>query len=149
MSEINLRLSSNPSSIDPELVDAFIIAAGCGEVEKVKKFISNGMPVNATNQNNLTALYLAAIMGQIEVVEYLVSRPKIDPNIKDSSGKTALEVARDKGDSEIIKLIEGITTAPSSESTEPLSAILKRVEKLRGLNFNEIWKKRHYRDYNF
>ena len=55
--------------------------------------------------NGKTPLYWAAIKGRIEVVKVLLEHGA-DPNIKNITGKTAIDVARMNGYSNIAELIE-------------------------------------------
>ena len=49
-----------------------------------------------TPQSGKTALMLAAERGHIDCCNYLLKYLKADPKIRDLNGKTALDLARDK-----------------------------------------------------
>ncbi|HEX23139.1 MAG TPA: ankyrin repeat domain-containing protein, partial [Chromatiales bacterium] len=56
-----------------------------------------------------TALMAAAAFNQPEVVRLLLKRDA-DPKARDEDGETALSVAEDKGNKEIISLLQAAAT---------------------------------------
>ena len=58
--------------------------------------------VNATDKLGYTALHRAAYKGNLEVVKLLTSYSQCDVKAKKHSGKTAADIARDKGHSDIV-----------------------------------------------
>ena len=64
-----------------------------------------GVGVNSKNRQGETALHRAALMGQVEIVKFLIDRGA-DLTIKCNEGRTPLDVAERKGNSEIIRLCD-------------------------------------------
>jgi ankyrin repeat protein len=89
---------------------ALIAAAHLGHVEVVRTLIAAGAPLDHVNNLGWTALIEAVVLGNggknhIETVEALV-KAGADVDIKDRQGATALSHARQRGYSEMIKLLE-------------------------------------------
>ncbi len=90
--------------------NAFINAAGNGDLELVKKYIADGVDLNSKHDDShfvwdgLTALMVASLYGHTEVVTLLINE-KADISIKSDSGTTALMHASFSGRTEIIKLL--------------------------------------------
>jgi hypothetical protein len=83
---------------DQIAIDAFVKAAGDGDIEKINSFISRyGVEhINAVNVSGFTALHEAAFAGQYEVIELLLKLgAKVDS--RDRNGKTPLMLAAMKG----------------------------------------------------
>ena len=57
-------------------------------------------------QNGNTPLHVAALNGQTEIVRLLLAQPGIDKTIKNNDGKTAFDLAQEKGFAEIVELLE-------------------------------------------
>jgi ankyrin repeat protein len=86
-------------------------AAYKGDVELCRLLLDHGANVNEMviepgwPGHGRTPLHWAVMGGHVEVVRLLLSRgAKV--NIKDEDGKTALDLAREKRDREIIALLE-------------------------------------------
>jgi len=78
---------------------AFYLACQNGRTEIVKLLLSNqGVDIHLWNSyNGFTPLMMACLPGHLEVVKYiLVSGREIDVNVKEKTGKTAIEVTRDE-----------------------------------------------------
>lgn len=63
------------------------------------------VPVNTVNINGQTALHLAVLSGSQRIIRSLLLRGA-DVDAKDKENKTALDLAREKGNTDIISLIE-------------------------------------------
>lgn len=63
------------------------------------------MIVNACNDNNQTALYIASEHNNIEAVEELLDHPNIQIDQKDTDNNTPLHTASDKGHIDIVRLL--------------------------------------------
>ena len=62
--------------------------------------------VNHVNFFRQTALHIACFYGDIKVVQALLQHPNIISNLTDIDGKTPLDIARAKGNSSIVELLE-------------------------------------------
>jgi ankyrin repeat protein len=70
------------------------VAAGQGNLDKVKSLLNKGKKIDERDKNNLTPLHYAAAAAQLEVVKYLISKGA-NINAQDSRGKTPLHYACD------------------------------------------------------
>jgi len=70
----------------------FINAARVGDIEKVRKFLDQGMDINAKNKSGNTALMEACASGQEDVINLLLDR-QADPAIKNNIKETATSKA--------------------------------------------------------
>jgi len=88
-----------------DLNEAVLIAAGMGHIDIVKDMIKNQVSVNVVGRNNRTPLMAAAKFGRVDTVRLLVENGS-DPTPQDSDGSTALTVAQELDNQEIIEIIE-------------------------------------------
>lgn len=68
--------------------------------------LNNDANINLQNESRQTALHLAVEGENSEMIVYLIQRGGADKKIKDSSNKTPLKIAKDKGDKEIVKAVK-------------------------------------------
>ena len=117
MPEINVNLR------DKNRWTALMYASRYGHVEIVKLLLSKpDLNVNLQSEGGWTALMIASWKGKVEIVKLLLSRSKsvytgmsetltrstnqrLDVNIEDESGETALMLASKNGHTEIVKLL--------------------------------------------
>lgn len=85
--------------------DAFVSAAGRGELAVVKLFVESGMSVETANEYGFTALHWAASWGHLEVVRFLVEDRGADVNAREARGWTALLGAARFGYLEVIRFL--------------------------------------------
>ena len=79
-----------------------------GDIDTAKELIKNGADVNVQTTNTKeTALHLAVDSDKdtTELVEILLSVEDIDLELKDSEGKTALDLAKEQKKTKLVKLI--------------------------------------------
>lgn len=88
------------SSTSPE-IEALVIAAGKGEIKKVKSLLSQKAPVSGKNNAGDTALLEATYKGHRHVVVYLLGQ-KASLREKDKDGNTALLWAAGNGDVDLV-----------------------------------------------
>lgn len=83
-----------------------VIAAGNGNLEKVKSLLNKGVDINAKETKlGLTALMFASSAGYLNMVKYLISKGA-DINVKSSkAGETALMRASIDGHLEVVKYL--------------------------------------------
>jgi len=78
------------------LVAQFIHAARMGDLEQVKRFLDEGMDVNATNRSEDTALMEASASGHLEVVELLLVRGAYAAARNNANESAALKAVKNK-----------------------------------------------------
>jgi uncharacterized protein len=88
---------------------ALIAAAHLGHVEAVRILIAHKAPLDHANVRGWTALHEAVVLGNggpnhVATVEALINAGA-DPDIKDRQGNTALMYARQRGYSDMIKIL--------------------------------------------
>jgi len=94
------------------------LAAISGKVGVAKVLLENGADPNAIYDRptplanviyeTLTPLHLAAFAGHADMVELLLKHGA-DPSIRDNVGKTPLDIARERGHVEVVRIIEELT----------------------------------------
>ncbi|MBQ7803877.1 ankyrin repeat domain-containing protein [Rhodococcus qingshengii] len=89
---------------------ALIPASEHAHVETVRMLIAAGVPVNHINDPGWTALLEAVVYGDgsaryIDVITHLLDAGA-DPSIRDASGKTALDNAESRGQSDVVALLQ-------------------------------------------
>ncbi len=101
-------------------VDAFMLAAGTGDMETIRLFLDAGMDVNARNELGRTALYMAALGGH-EAAVRLLAASGADVNAEERNGHNALDAAKAHGFPALAELLRDLGARPSSyaERTEP------------------------------
>lgn len=82
-----------------------LIAAGYSRIEVVRALLKRGAHANAKNQNNVSAIFNAAIKGKAEIVRLLIAEGA-DINVRTASGDTPLSAARQRGLDEIVQILE-------------------------------------------
>ena len=85
----------------------FYNACQKNNLEKVKELSNQIDDINWGNPNdfNYTGLHIACSLGNKEIVEYLISHPKINVNKEDHNGETPLYIACYYGYEEIVKIL--------------------------------------------
>ena len=79
-------------------------AAFVGKVEVIDHLLDRGADINLGSIYQATPLFVAVIRDQFAAVQALLSRGA-DPGIKNSSGVSALEKARETGQDAIVALL--------------------------------------------
>jgi ankyrin repeat protein len=94
-------------------ISPFIGLSATESVELVELGLKYGGKINESytnrtspncGKNNYNALQAAVADGRTDTVKVLLARGG-DPSIKDASGKTCLDVAREKGNAEIVRML--------------------------------------------
>ena len=75
-----------------------------GNLEKVKE-LSNQIDINWGDSDGWTGFFVACLSGNKEIVEYLISHPKINVNNENNDGRTPLWRACWYGKKEIVKIL--------------------------------------------
>lgn len=84
----------------------------CGIIETHLLF---GVPIDLVNEEGYTALHLAAIAGHTDACSLLLSRGA-NKSRKTIDGKTALKLAREKGNVQVTALLGASSSTTSSLS---------------------------------
>jgi outer membrane protein assembly factor BamB len=79
-------------------------AAAAGDIEQVKKLVSEGANIDAKDKQGRTPLHNAAANGRMEVAELLIEKGA-DINAQHNSGGTPLHLAVNRGHKEMIELL--------------------------------------------
>jgi ankyrin repeat protein len=74
-------------------------AAAQGDATRVEALLKEGIDINQANADGETVLMRAAANGHNGLTETLLVTYKADPNLKNMAGKTAEQLAREKGHS--------------------------------------------------
>jgi ankyrin repeat protein len=92
---------------------ALMFACGGGNVEIVKALLAAlkktpNFDINDKNANGFTALMYACVHTHVEIVKILLSIPRINTNMKNIGGTTALDYAQGRmNEDEIMVLFQG------------------------------------------
>lgn len=95
-------------------ISPFIGFCAAGSVELVQLALKHGGKVNESyvqrtqphqGGKNYSALQAAVARGKTDVVKLLLAHGG-DPNIKDARGNTCLDLAREKGHEDLVKMLE-------------------------------------------
>ena len=97
-----LGFSKNLAKADAE--EIMLVACGLGHIDTVKQLLEFGVSADARGLKQRTALMAAAAFNKIEVAKTLLDH-EANPALKDSDGVNAFDVANDKGNEEMIKLL--------------------------------------------
>jgi ankyrin repeat protein len=90
---------------NPTRVMALHSAASARNVEAARLLVERGAPMNARQQGGWVPIHAAAQNGDRAMVELLLGHGA-DAALANDAGKTAAEVAREKGHAEIAALLE-------------------------------------------
>jgi len=74
--------------------------------ETVKMLVDAGAPVNAKQDKGYAPLHEAVNRGDVEMTRYLLAHGA-DPKQQNDDGKSAIGIAADKGNQDILKLLKG------------------------------------------
>lgn len=90
-------------------------AAYAGDLPKVKQLVAGGVDINKRGKKKLTLLHLAAFQGNtrhIEMAKWLLANGA-NAEARDFEGKTPLDVASERGNTEIAEVIRAGRTGGS------------------------------------
>jgi len=102
------------------------LASGCGgskgniheaavtaDLAKVKRIVASGVSINQLGKKKVTALHIAAYHGQkdhIRLAKWLLDNGA-DASLKDYEGNTAADVAQERGNDDIAKILAGASSS--------------------------------------
>ena len=84
---------SQPTAPEAVPEEAIFACARVGDVDGVREALSSGTSADATTDEGMTALMIAADSGHEDVVRFLVDEAKADVTARDADGVTALHFA--------------------------------------------------------
>lgn len=102
---VQALLSKMPPLEKQDGEELLLLVAGLGHGNILDALIAHGVDVNGRGLKSRTALMAAAAFNQAEVVRRLLKQGA-DAGLTDDDGMTALRVAEDKGNDEIITLLK-------------------------------------------
>lgn len=104
--DILLPVSENLKFKDKYGANALHYAAESGKLSFVKSLINKGnVDINSQDDDGDSPLIEAVEKGSVEIVSYLLSKGA-DVSLKTTGGKTAKDIATEKGNAEVLKLFE-------------------------------------------
>ncbi|MCG9479258.1 MAG: ankyrin repeat domain-containing protein [Actinomycetia bacterium] len=116
--QILLENGADANAKGKEGVTALMLAAIYNRTCVADTLINNGADVNAVRDNGSTALMASlAIFKSTYFVELLLSNGA-DINIKDDMGKTAIDIASDRGNSDILNILKAVKEGSYSQNKE-------------------------------
>jgi len=84
--------------------NALLIAAGLGLADIIQLLVDYGVDVNARGKNGRTPLMAAVEFNHVNAAKVLLKN-KANSKAQDSEGESIMSIAKDKGNSEIIALL--------------------------------------------
>ncbi|MGH0122561.1 UNVERIFIED_CONTAM: hypothetical protein FKN15_038111 [Acipenser sinensis] len=100
--EKSIRVAGHPKVI-PQKPGGLFEAAAAGDVSYLEEILKVGN-VNTVNSSHETLLHIAASHGQVQVIEYLLSKgAKLD--VRDKNGSSPLHRAAERGHAQAVKVL--------------------------------------------
>lgn len=98
----------NVRSQNPMGVCAIHAALGGGRADIGHRLLAKGASPTLPSGEGWTPLHYAAYMGDVDLAQVLL-RMGVDPIVRNKEGKTPADLAREKGNQEFLKFLEGET----------------------------------------
>ena len=76
-----------------------------GDNKESMRECMNHTDVNLKNPFSWTALHIASWIGNYDIVKCLLDHPDIDISIKDTLGRSSIDIAKSNGHPEIVMLL--------------------------------------------
>ena len=101
---------TDPEDKKAKVLTALIWSAYVGKTEAMELLITNGADVNAKveakgEDRGVTALLIAALLGNTRIVKKLIASRWVDLNAKEGAGRTALIRAAGRGHTDTVKAL--------------------------------------------
>ena len=129
----------------------FVLISGCGgtkgniheaavtaDLAKLKRIVARGVSVNQQDEKKLTALHIAAYHGQKDHIRFAkwLLKNGADVSLKDYKGNTPADVAQDRGNEDIAKiLVRAALSGKSRKSDESRQLIDGGIGVSEMINF--------------
>ncbi|PAV88116.1 hypothetical protein WR25_17730 [Diploscapter pachys] len=97
--------------------------ARSGELNNLRRLFMQGQDMNAVDYDKRSALIIAASEGHEHIVKFLVNVAKVDINVTDKWGRTALDEARFFKHAEIARFLEKASERSSRGRLDSVSSI--------------------------
>lgn len=97
-------LSSKQKVSSETTENALLIASGLGLGDIIQMLVDYGVDVNARGKNGRTPLMAAVEFNHVNAAKVLLKN-KANPKAQDSEGESIMSIAKDKGNNEIIALL--------------------------------------------
>jgi hypothetical protein len=132
-----IRLFIDRFAEGPYATQFMIYAAATGDLSTVKAFVEHGIPINARDREEKTALHGAAVEGNVPVIAYLIDHGA-DVNAISVWGNSPTEEAAEGGHPEAVsylesrggKRIRGTETQRNSAADKIVREDIERLDKL-------------------
>jgi ankyrin repeat protein len=95
-----------------------------GDQEEVQNILQSGCSINSLNQVSQTSLILAAREGNFEMTAFLLNQEKIDVDLADDNGITALMAAAYENKEDITKLLLERGANPNLKDKDGWTALI-------------------------
>lgn len=113
------------------------LAASKGKLDSAKVLVSAGAQVDARSNDGRTALHRAAANGDRRMVEMFLD-VGADPTISDFDlGRSAFDVARDKGHKEVVKILDRGASVLSAARRGDVDLLESLLEKGASSSFSD------------
>ena len=107
--DVALFLINNGANIDTQSAQGFtpsLIAAQEGYLKVLQALAEAGANLETPGGSfEMTPLAIAAIQGELDIVQFLKDKG-VNLDAKDKDGKTALDLAKELGNDDIVKVLE-------------------------------------------
>ncbi|TNN20137.1 KN motif and ankyrin repeat domain-containing protein, partial [Schistosoma japonicum] len=119
----------NLSTNTPARQSPLMLAALHGALDICSLLIAHGANINAQDASGNTALMYAIEQGHVNVIKCILGYGDLDLTLVDNNGKNALAVAKSKGDSEVLNLIQSAySSTKGTSSTSEISLGIRKSE---------------------
>lgn len=149
LERLNDVIHINPNAQDAEGITPLYWACCNNNLEVIQSLLNNTQTKPNKIINGRTALHIACEWGNIEMVKLLLNNDKTDLNKKTSWGCTALDIAHNKNNAEIIQLllahpnIQENNVSPDSNGDETIDVFEQRnreiIRQLAAKNVQQNW----------
>ena len=99
-----------------QAAELLLMSAGLGHKEIVESLVNFGVDVNSRGKKQRTALIAATRFDRLKVVEYLLQHGA-DLSLRDADGNSALDIAKQRQQTDMIALFQRAPTATTPPQT--------------------------------